>query len=297
MPWLSRNQQEQTIGRLGARQSAQIIPNVRTLYHLQHWYNTTNDRPHSGHPWVTTPRQHCIILHHICRTNSPQQLKWLVVDITPPTIAQQWNTEMSHQCRHRPSPLGLQQYPLSMFCWRSYSYKPSPNRPSTWTISSSTLGASSNGEESSSQMKVCSVFQRRWLSMGLVKKRWTLHKCICDGERLMGWTKHHALGSQQFSHNGIMTLQYISQVLRLHIVPYFGRHQHHMFQQDNAHAHTAWANRILVGRNPQKTQSSATKADNCSRVECRFSQNMGRDSNGHYQPPYSLPLRILCVCG
>ena len=37
-----------------------------------------------------------------------------------------WNTTTTHQCRHRPSPLGLQQYPLSASCSRSYSYKPSP---------------------------------------------------------------------------------------------------------------------------------------------------------------------------
>ena len=37
-----------------------------------------------------------------------------------------WNTATTNQCRHRPSPLGLKQYPLSTSCSRSYSYKPPP---------------------------------------------------------------------------------------------------------------------------------------------------------------------------
>ena len=83
---------------------------------------------------------------------------------------------------------------------------------------------------------------------------------------------------------------------RLYIVPYVGRHHHHMFPQDKARAHTARANRNLLQQhnirimpwpalspdwNPNRTLvgRSATKADNCSRSElCTFSQNMGHDS-------------------
>ena len=46
--------------------------------------------------------------------------------------------------------------------------------------------------------------------------------------------------------NGFTALQYINRVLRLHIVPYFDRHQHHMFQQDNARDHTARAIRDFL---------------------------------------------------
>ena len=100
---------------------------------------------------------------------------------------------------------------------------------------------------------------------------------------------------------------------RLHIVPYAGRHQHHMFPQVKARAHTARANRNLLQQhnirimpwpalspdlNPNRTLvgRSATKADNCSRSElCTFSQNMGHDSYDLYQSPYSLHVQEMRV--
>ena len=121
--------------------------------------------------------------------------------------------------------------------------------------------------------------------------------------------------------NGVMARRYINQVLRLHIVLYFGRHQHHMFQQDTAHAHTARATgyflqqhniRIMSwsalspdlnpiehikGRNSRKTQWSVTKADNCTRSECSYSQDICRDSKGLSKPPYSIHVQEKRVCG
>ena len=97
--------------------------------------------------------------------------------------------------------------------------------------------------------------------------------------------------------NGITALQYINQVLRLHIVPYSDRHQH-----DNARAHTARATRDFLQqqnirimpwpvlspeltpiehlwvRNAKKSQRSAT-----------WALSIGRDSNGFYQPPLYTP--------
>ena len=75
----------------------------------------------------------------------------------------------------------------------------------------------------------------------------------------MGWAKHYGFGSHRdqslswtFQNiglgrgNGVTAMWYINQVLRLHIVPYFGHHRHHMFQQDNAHTHTARATRDFL---------------------------------------------------
>ena len=153
---------------------------------------------------------------------------------------------------------------------------------------------------------------------------------MCDGrsgQSIMVWGAigiNHKAGAVIIQNidpgrgNGVTALRYMSQVLRFHFVSYFGRHQHHMFQQDNARAHTPRANRdvpqqhnirimpwpvltpdlnpirVLVGRNPKKTQLNVTKADNLSRSEYSFSQNMGRDSNGLYQPPYSLQDMRVC---
>ena len=65
MPWLQAAQREQAIGRLIAGDNPQTIAaafNVHftTVYHLQQRFaarGVTDDRPRSGRPWVTTPRQ------------------------------------------------------------------------------------------------------------------------------------------------------------------------------------------------------------------------------------------------
>ena len=62
MPRLSRNQREQAIGRLGAGQSAQILANAynvngRTIYRLQHRYNTTKQHQRSPALW-SSPSHH-----------------------------------------------------------------------------------------------------------------------------------------------------------------------------------------------------------------------------------------------
>ena len=83
MPWLSRNQQEQGIGRLGAGQSVQIIANAYNTT------NSTNHRPHSGCPRVTTPWQgHFILYQH----------------------QQDWFTTTTETARHT---TGTQQRPIS----------------------------------------------------------------------------------------------------------------------------------------------------------------------------------------
>ena len=94
-----------------------------------------------------------------------------------------WNTATTRQCRHCPSPLGLQHYPLSTSYSMSYSYKPPP----TGTTQLVNFGAISNGEEYSSQMKVDSVF-RQWLVEYGSDEDVNVTQ-ICDGERLMGWAK------------------------------------------------------------------------------------------------------------
>ena len=89
--------------------------------------------------------------------------------------------------------------------------------------------------------------------------------------------------------NGIMALQYINQVLRLHLCPMLpvtsitcssrimsattlpvspaAQHQNHATVCPQSGFKSK---RAIVGRNPKKTQSSATKADNCSISECSF---------------------------
>ena len=86
-----------------------------------------------------------------------------------------WNTATTNQCRHNPSPLGLQQYPLSTSCSRSYSYKPSPTGPTQLD----NIGAISNGEEYSLRWKSILYFDGGWQRKGLAKM-WTLRRYVME---------------------------------------------------------------------------------------------------------------------
>ena len=55
------------------------------------------------------------------------------------------------------------------------------------------VGSISSEEESSSHMKSVLYFDGGWQSTGLAKQS----RCIYDGDRPMGWAKHHGLGSHR----------------------------------------------------------------------------------------------------
>ena len=161
-----------------------------------------------------------------------------------------WNTAMTHQCRHRPSPLGLQQYPLSTSCSRSYSYKSSPTGTTAVGHSSSTLALSAMEKSPLLRWKSVLYFDGGWQSTGLAKKRWW-RETHGVGKASWFWAAigiNHKAGPVVFHNtgpgrgNGVMALRYINQVLQW----YFGRHQHHMFPQDNARAHTTIATRDFL---------------------------------------------------
>ena len=163
MPRLFRNQREQAIGRAG--HSAQIVANaynvnLRTLYRLHHRYNTTNNtnaRPRSGRPRVTTPRQDPLFCANICKTDSPQQLRRLVIPLehsndpsmpTPSGVA--WSPTIS-----------IVDVLLEVLFLQTVTDRNDCSGPQLVNI-----GAISHGEESSSRMKVGSVFRRRMAEYG-----------------------------------------------------------------------------------------------------------------------------------
>ena len=91
-------------------------------------------------------------------------------------------------------------------------------------------------------MKVGSVFRRRMTEYGSGE----------EDVNIMGWGINHKAGPVNFQNigpgrcNGVTALRYINQVLRLHIVPYYSRHRHHIFQEGNDRAHTARASRDFL---------------------------------------------------
>ena len=125
------------------------------------------------------------------------------------------------------------------------------------------------------------------------------------GQSIMVWGAigiNHKAGPFMFQNigpgkgNGITALQYINQVLRLHIVAYSGRHQH-----DNARAHTARATRDFLqqqnirimpwpARSPELTPIEHLWVRNAKKSQrsATWALSIGRDSNG-FQPPLYTP--------
>ena len=145
------------------RRSLQIHNvNVGTIYHLQHRYNTnnsTNDRPRSGHPRVTTPQQDFLFCANICKTDSPQQLRRLIpmehskdTSLPTPSVAA-W-----------PPTISIVDVLLKVLFLQTITDTKDCNG-----IQLVNIGAISNGEDSSSQMKIL-YFDGGWQSTGLAKK-------------------------------------------------------------------------------------------------------------------------------
>ena len=78
------------------------------------------------------------------------------------------------------------------------------------------------------------------------------NKCVMERDSCGGQNISHQAGPVIFQNigpdkgNGVTIMRYINQVFRLHIVFYSGRSQHHMFQQDNSHAHSFRASRDFL---------------------------------------------------
>ena len=167
MPRVFRNQPKQATGRLGAGQSAQIVVNAhnvnsRTIYRLQHRYNTsnsTNDRPRSGRPRVTTPRQGRFILsQHLldrftttdtARHTTGTQQRPISHSVPTPSVAA-W-----------PPTISIVYVLLEVLFLQTVTDMNDCYAPQLINN-----GAISNGIETSSQMKVGSVFRRRMSEYG-----------------------------------------------------------------------------------------------------------------------------------
>ena len=185
--------------------------------------------------------------------------------------------------------------------------------------SSSTLALSAV-EKSPLRWKLVLYFDGVWQSMSLGKKMWTLHRCMCDGERLMGWAKHYGLGSRRSVIKlDLLSFRILTQVevmaSRLCSIsiksfdfilcsilastsitgssrtrpepPWTFSSSTTSESCHDLPSVWIWIQQSTCKTNPKKTQWSVTKTANCSRSECSLSQEMGRDSNGLYQLPYS----------
>ena len=245
LPRLSRNQQEEAVGRLGAGQSAQVVANpynvnAMTIYRLQHRYNTTNTtngRPRRGCPRVTTLRQNRFILR--------QHLQGLFTITTGSArhttgTQQRLVTADTARCRLA-STISIVDVLLEVLFLQTVTDRIDCSGPQLVNI-----GAISNGEESSFQMKVGSVLRRRMAENGSGEEEVNVTQMHVWWRETHRVSKASWFGEPSVSHKaGPVIFQNISPG-RGNGVTALGPHQHHMFQQDNARAHTTRATRDFL---------------------------------------------------
>ena len=151
-----------------------------------------------------------------------------------------WNTATTHQCWHRPLPLGLQQYSLSTTARGPILTNHHWQERLQWLVN---IGAISHGEEErgvlfSDESRFCISTVDGSVQVWRRKGEHYVDACVMErdswgGQSIMVWgaiTITHKAGPVIFQNigrgrgNGVTAQWYISQVLRLHIVPYFGLH-------------------------------------------------------------------------
>lgn len=264
MPRLSLQEREQAIGRLNAGQLPRIIANdfncsARTIQLLRERYNSTgstDDRPRSGRPHVTTPRQdRAIVRQHkqnrfaTASTTARNTIGIHRRPISRQTVGRRLR-RIGLKCR-RPykGPILTVRHRLQRFEWarqhRHWRYqhwrKILFSDESRYCLSTADGRARVYRFQGERYDDNC-VMERDpfggpsimvWGAIGLGKK--------------IGPVVFQNIGPGQG--NGVTAVRYIDQCLRPYILPYFLRHQNHKFQQDNARPHTARATQQYLQQN------------------------------------------------
>ena len=245
MPRVFRNQPKQATGRLGAGQSAQIVVNAhnvnsRTIDRLQHRYNTvnsTNDRPRSGRPRVTTPRQGRFILrkHLLDRFTTTDTARHTTGTqqrpISADTVCRRLASNNIHCLRPARGHILTNHHRHERLQWATARQQ--------WRYQQWNRVLFS--DESRFCISTPNVRVRVWRTRGeRYADSCVMERDIWGGQSIVVWGAigiSHKCGAVNFQNigpgrvNGVTALQYINRVLRLHIVPYFSRHQHDTFQE------------------------------------------------------------------
>lgn len=256
MPRLSGSQRDQAIGRLNAGQTARHVANhfnvhVRTIYRLQQRFQatgSTSDRPRSGRPPVTTLRQdRQIVRSHLqnrfaratetARTTIGTHQRPISDDTVRRRLRQR-----NVRCR-RPhvGPVLTDRHRRARLQWATQHLNWRHREWRTVVFS----------DESRYCVSTADGRLRVWRRRG---ERYA-DDCVLErdpwgGPSIMVWgaiALNHKLGPMVFQNvgpgrgHGVTAARYIDQALRPFVVPHFGRHGNHIFQQDNARPHTARA--------------------------------------------------------
>ena len=264
MPRLNRQQRDQAIGRLHAGQAARVIANdfncsIRTIERLRQRFNATNstdDRPRSGRPQVTTPRQNRFILRQHLNdrfTRASETARNTIGThqrpISDDTVRRRL-AAYNLRCR-RPyrGPVLTQRHRRARLQW-ALQRQNWRNRQWRNVIFS---------DESRYCISTADGRARVWRRQG---ERYN-DNCVMEtdpwgGPSIMVWGGiglFSKLGPVVFQNlgpgrgNGVTAARYIDQVLRPHVVQHFNQHPHKTFQQDNARAHTSRITRDYLQQN------------------------------------------------
>ena len=271
-----------------------------------------------------TPPTAPTIAHALVVPESPHHNKW-------DGSSNHWNTATTHQCWHHLSPIIHCQHPARGPILTNVTDRYDCNWPQLVNISTI-----SNGEESSSQIKVSSLF--RWQmaeywsgvegvnvmqmhvwwreTCGVGKASWfgepsgSVIKPDLLSLRILAQVEVKAsrlcsisVKSFNFTLCPISAVTSIACSSRTVPTPTLPEPPGTFSSSTTSESsHDLSSVRICIqqsncGTKSPKTQWSAPKVDYCSRSECSCSQDMDRDSNGRYQPPYSLHVQEMRVCG
>lgn len=264
MPRLTSAQRNQAIGRLEAGHTAQAVANhfhvnVRTIYRLQERFrttNTTDDRPRTGRPRVTTRRQdRHIVRRHVqnpfqqASETARQTVGTHGRPLSTATVRRRLSSR-NLQCRrpHRgPILTPRHRRERLQFAQQHQHWRYRQWRTVLFTDESRYCISTADGRT------------RIWRRRG---ERYA-DQCVMErdawgGASIMVWGGiglNQRVGPVVFQNlgpgrgGGITAARYIDQALRPHVIPHFARHRNNVFQHDNARAHTARATRDFLQQN------------------------------------------------
>lgn len=261
MPRLTPIERERAVGRLAAGQPPDVVANafrchISTIYRLQErirLFGTTNDRPRSGRPRVTSQRQdRWICRHHLCdryanATHTAQDtIGTHQRPVSERTVRRRLNNRALYSRRPAVRPILTRRHRQARLQWARQHVVWNWRQWQNILFTDESRYCVSHGD---GRIRI-------WRRRG---ERFS-DACITEvnpwgGPGVMIWGGiglNERVGPVFFQNlgagrgNGVTAQVYINQVLQPHVVPHIQRCPNTILQQDNARPHTARATRLFL---------------------------------------------------